>query len=311
MDSPLQQRVGSGRGYPNGQGDHCEEHRHRTAEGGAVYRRGCIGRAAGWSPSPSRGALGGSRGDATSRLTFRFTRSRSAVKRSEASRVQAGVRRVCVIQAERLDILAVCLLKIRKPTVPAAREPSKMLIFELWTISGLPKANNVMKMDMVNPIPPRKPAPMICLHDTSPGNWDKPSLTAKTLNRAIPSGLPKNKPAKMPMLLDVTNPSIQFPVRAMPVFAKAKSGMMRKPGLCKKCCNLQDGDSPSPRANGMAKARRTLLWWGGYQNEHEVPHNKSRNEVKGSQRTPRRFSTSNPANIPRAKTRYKNEKSST
>jgi len=133
-----------------------------------------------------------------------------------------------VFQTEFIDVLTVFLFKIRKPTVPAIIEPSKILIFELWIISGLPKANNVMKMDMVNPMPPRKPAPMICLQNKSPGNWDKPNFTAKTLNKTMPSGLPKNNPAIIPKLLDVSKHPIQFPVRTMPVFASAKSGMMIK-----------------------------------------------------------------------------------
>ena len=68
------------------------------------------------------------------------------------------------------DVLAGCLFKIREPTVAAAIELRIMLIFELWIISGLPKASSVIKMDIVNPMPPRKPAPIICFQDTSLGN---------------------------------------------------------------------------------------------------------------------------------------------
>jgi len=58
------------------------------------------------------------------------------------------------VQTERMDLLVVCLFKIRKPTAPATKELSKMLIFEPCTISALSKAKNVVKNDIVNPIPP-------------------------------------------------------------------------------------------------------------------------------------------------------------
>ena len=62
------------------------------------------------------------------------------------------------------------LFRITKPVAPAKSELSKMLIFALWMMSGLLKANNVMKIDIVNPMPPRKPAPTICCQATSVGN---------------------------------------------------------------------------------------------------------------------------------------------
>ena len=81
-------------------------------------------------------------------------------------------------------------------------ELSKMLILELWTISGLSKARIVIKIDIVNPIPLKKPAAMMCFQFTSPGNSDKPDFTAKKLNRTMPKGFPMNKPAKMPRLFE-------------------------------------------------------------------------------------------------------------
>jgi hypothetical protein len=66
--------------------------------------------------------------------------------------------------------LVVDLFKMINPAIPATRELSKMLIFEFWMISRFSTATNVMKIDMVNPIPPRKPAPMICFQVTSLGN---------------------------------------------------------------------------------------------------------------------------------------------
>ena len=139
---------------------------------------------------------------------------------------------------EAVVVLVVPLLKIIKPTAPATSELIKMLIFELWTILGSPKASKVMKMDMVNPMPPKKPAPIMCFQVRSAGNWDKPTLTASRLNSDMPSDFPANRPAKIPRLFNVNKPPIQSPDRAMPVFASAKIGMtINATGLCRICCN--------------------------------------------------------------------------
>lgn len=137
------------------------------------------------------------------------------------------------------DALVGSLFKIRKPTIAAASEPSKILIFALCMISELSKAKIVTKMDIVNPIPPRKPAPIICFQDTSLGSCDNPILTANALNRKMPSGFPTNKPTKIPKLFNVNKPTVQLSVKVTQVLARTKSGMMMKDtGLCRKCCSL-------------------------------------------------------------------------
>ena len=125
-------------------------------------------------------------------------------------------------------------------------------------ISGSSKASNVMKMDMVKPMPPKNPAPTICLQEISLDNWDRRVFTAKKPARKMPNGLPKNKPAKTPKLLGAARPSNHLPLNDIPVFASAKTGMiMKATGLCRKCCSLYDGDFSLPSPNGRANASRT------------------------------------------------------
>lgn len=62
------------------------------------------------------------------------------------------------------------------------------------------KANKVMNMDIVKPIPPKKPAPMMDFQLRSAGSLQIPKETAAKLNKKIPRGLPTIKPRDMPML---------------------------------------------------------------------------------------------------------------
>ena len=103
-------------------------------------------------------------------------------------------------------------------------------------VTGSWKASSVIKIDMVNPIPPKNPAPRICAHDNSPALWERPDRIAKKLAVTIPRGLPMNNPVKTPRLFGDCNSLIHLPVNTIPVFARAKSGMIKKAtGLCKKC----------------------------------------------------------------------------
>src|SRR5215831_4363788 len=62
-------------------------------------------------------------------------------------------------------------LSHRIPTAPAVNEARRMAIFEALMISVFPaKARLVMKIHMVNPIPPRIPGPTICDHRKPTGN---------------------------------------------------------------------------------------------------------------------------------------------
>ena len=79
-------------------------------------------------------------------------------------------------------------------------EAMRMVIFELFCSSKSSKANNVMNMDMVNPMPPKNPIPIIDFQFKSCGSLQIPHVTAKKLNRTIPRGLPIINPKEMPKL---------------------------------------------------------------------------------------------------------------
>src|SRR3972149_4534701 len=73
-------------------------------------------------------------------------------------------------------------LSIHSPMAPDARDPKMMASFELCEMSVSPKARMVMKMDMVKPMPPRKPAPSKSLQSVSSGNFARRNFTAKNEN---------------------------------------------------------------------------------------------------------------------------------
>ena len=80
--------------------------------------------------------------------------------------------------------------------------------------------------------------------------------TARTHNNVTPNGLPKIKPAMMPMVFVLVTLCIQSVPTTMPVFANANIGKMTKAtGLCKKSSSLWEGDSRSLslEENGMAR----------------------------------------------------------
>ena len=84
--------------------------------------------------------------------------------------------------------------------IAAIIEAIRMVIFELFCNSKSSKANNVMNMDMVNPMPPKKPTPIIDFQFKSCGSLQTPKVTAKKLNRTIPMGLPIISPKEIPKL---------------------------------------------------------------------------------------------------------------
>ncbi len=102
---------------------------------------------------------------------------------------------------------------------------------------SLGKASKVIKMDMVKPIPPNIPAPIMSFQRNSLGKEQMPRLTAKNENNQIPKGFPITKPAIIPTELEFNRPSCQSPVIGIPVLAIANKGRIKKAtGLCKKCC---------------------------------------------------------------------------
>ena len=62
------------------------------------------------------------------------------------------------------------------------------------------KANKVTKIDIVKPIPPKNPTPIIDFQFKSLGSWQIPDFTAKKLNAKIPRGFPMMSPNAIPIL---------------------------------------------------------------------------------------------------------------
>lgn len=125
--------------------------------------------------------------------------------------------------------------RMMNPAIPETREAMSIAIFEILIKTGSVKARSVMKMDIVNPIPPSNPAPSITLHFKPCGSSERPAATAMNENRRIPRGLPATSPAIMPGEGAAANPEIP-PSSGMAVFASAKSGrIMNATGICNPC----------------------------------------------------------------------------
>lgn len=87
-------------------------------------------------------------------------------------------------------------------------------------------------MDIVKPMPARKPIPKTCFHFKPEGNAQMPMETATKLNKKTPKGLPIINPAKIPILPGSAKPVSQPFPKTIAVFASAKSGrMIRDTGL--------------------------------------------------------------------------------
>ena len=79
-------------------------------------------------------------------------------------------------------------------------EPIRIAIFELTIIASSVYASNVMKIDIVNPIPARKPVALIIFQLTFSGKADTFNLTARYEKNTIPQGLPITSPRIIPKL---------------------------------------------------------------------------------------------------------------
>lgn len=84
------------------------------------------------------------------------------------------------------------------PRIPADRDEIKIISFELSIVLESLKANKVTKIDMVNPIPPRKETEMSCFQFDPLGSLQIPVLTKMAVNMTIPIGFPKTSPRKIP-----------------------------------------------------------------------------------------------------------------
>ncbi len=95
-----------------------------------------------------------------------------------------------------------------------------------------------MKMDIVKPIPPKKPAPNMFFHFRSAGKEQSPSPAPINEKRQMPKGFPSTSPAIIPKLLVCPKPLCQSSPMAMHVLVSANKGsIMKATGLFRKCCN--------------------------------------------------------------------------
>ncbi len=84
-----------------------------------------------------------------------------------------------------------------------------------------------VNMDMLKPMPPIRPIPMICLKFSPGGNVVKPDFTASHEKPAMPRSLPNTSPAEMPIDVGwvMVSPNEEKSM-GTPVFAREKIGIM-------------------------------------------------------------------------------------
>ena len=117
---------------------------------------------------------------------------------------------------------------MRRPHADAISEAARILIFELVMIDESLKARLVIKMLMVNPIPPKNATPAICRQFKSSEILASLVFTAKNEKKKIPENLPASNPAIMPIeFLLVRLATISFG-KTIAVLAKAKTGIIIK-----------------------------------------------------------------------------------
>ena len=143
------------------------------------------------------------------------------------------------------------------PVIAATSEETMTAILEASIKCGeSPKANSVIKIDMVNPIPPNMPTPKMCFHSKSLGLVDIFKATAKNANKKIPTGFPNINPKKIPKLSFVNKSSAKEAVlMVMAVLASAKMGsMINDTGLWRKLWSRWEVVFSPPFWNGMTNA---------------------------------------------------------
>ena len=90
--------------------------------------------------------------------------------------------------------------KPTNPMSPVINDEIKITNFALLIMVSLSKARSVIKIDIVNPMPPKNPTPIIDFQFKSSGSLQSPNETAKNVNRKMPSGFPTISPAAIPKL---------------------------------------------------------------------------------------------------------------
>ena len=90
--------------------------------------------------------------------------------------------------------------KLTNPIIPAIKEESRMMNFALLITVTSSKAKRVTKIDIVKPIPPKKPTANMDFHCKSRGSLQIPNFTANKLSVKIPIGFPTIRPTAIPRL---------------------------------------------------------------------------------------------------------------
>ena len=112
---------------------------------------------------------------------------------------------------------------------------------------------------MVKPIPPSNPTPIILYQFTPAGSFENFAQTTIRQANPIPIGLPNNKPERIPNDMGSANRVCQSEDIVTAVFAKAKTGNIRKvTGKCNLCITTKEGERPSVLpAKGITIANNT------------------------------------------------------
>ena len=153
------------------------------------------------------------------RLASPWANNDSATMPRSAMMIPAGFR------------LAQCTARLVVTTsnsVPVAAlipDAARMPIFA-GESSGSSSARPARNRAMVKPIPPRHAAPASAGHETPADNCARPHRTLNQLNRRMPSGFPKTRPA---ITAIATGERTSLTETGTPAFASAKTGMMAKP----------------------------------------------------------------------------------
>ncbi len=128
------------------------------------------------------------------------------------------------------------VIKTDKPIIAANADAIKILNLELFTSEELVKARLLIKMDIVNPMPPRQPIPAIFLQVKPSCKLAKPAFTKIKGIENIPISFPATRPNIMPAELEFDKLPIISVGIIIAVLTKAKMGrIINATGLCKKC----------------------------------------------------------------------------
>ena len=120
--------------------------------------------------------------------------------------------------------------------IAAIQEAHKMMNFEFSITVWFSKASNVIKMDIVKPIPAKKPTPKIPFQFISPGSFAIRNKIAAKLKIIMPKGFPTINPKAIPMLYVSENMLVTSELNTIAVLAKANRGKMKNAtGLWMRC----------------------------------------------------------------------------